>query len=1270
MPHRDFTHLHVASWYSLRFGTAPPEELVRVAAGNGMRSLALTDRDGLYGAIGFVDACGRAGLAPVLGTDLALGPAPALGTVPAPGPGGPFPPPPRGGPGTRTRGVRGGGAGRDLPGAPGPASRVTVLALGSDPALDPGTGLPGGTGWTRLCRLVTDVRLHGRPVLPGLVAGHADAAGAPALAVLLGPDSEVGRAVLARRDDLALEALARWRRAVPAGGVFVEVVCHDGPPGTPASLGHASRLLALARRAGVRAVLTNAVRYPTRAGAVTADLLDAVRDRAGQATARRAGARADLVDGEGMAVLARRVARAAGEEDLACGLLRATGELAALCRIDGGRDLGLGSVHFPENHLLGPPSGRSPLRELRERCEAALPLRYPGLRGRALGVVTERLEDELDCVGAAGYAGYFLTVARICRMIRARGARVCARGSGAGSLVNHLLGISGVDPVRHDLLMERFVSPRRSDLPDIDLDVESDRRQEIQGAVLECFGPDRATCLRVVETYRARQAIRDAARALGIPGARAASIARSFPHLRARRIRSALAELPELRSWGVAGGGTDRLFDLAERLDGLPRHTALHPCGIVLSDGGLLDRAPLEAGGAATPMSQFGTHDVERLGLLKLDLLGNRMQSAMAHALREIVRVDGPGAADAGDHGPSAPYLCPDTGRIDLDAIPPDDPRTFRLIRSTRTVGCFQIESPGQRELLGRFAPETFDDLVLDISLFRPGPMACDMVTPFLRARRTGRGTPSLHPSLDPVLRPTYGVVLFHEQVLRMVAITSGCCLAEADEARRKLATERGRQEVHRWWWPLALSHGYDGASARRIWQVLVAFGAFGFCKAHAAAFAVPTYQSAWLKARHPAAFLAGVLTHDPGMYPRRLILQEARRSGVEILPLDVNRSRAAYRVERVGRDPAGDTAGSPRADGQLPGQGYGIRLSLSDVKGIRGEEVTRIVDRAPYTCLEDFRDRAAAPAPVTERLLLAGAFDALHGLHDPVPRPGGARLTRRDLLLHLRDLERRPPAASRRSAPPRQLSLDLPPSGHDPLPRPDPSPGPDPRVPSGPPVRPDRPLRPGPLPAGLPGTTPEELVLDQLEVLGLDACQHVLREYAPMLDDLRVTASDRLLERRNGTELLVAGARVAVQTPATRSGRRVVFLTLDDPTGPVDLAFFPDVQERCAGTVLTSWLLLARGVLRRSGPRGACLRATGAWDLVRLKGLYDRDGAAAVLRELVRPRDPAEPAGPCGAAGSRNDRCAPPGALRTPAPGRRGGRPGPGAAGPRGTGR
>ncbi|MGH8895389.1 MAG: DNA polymerase III subunit alpha, partial [Actinomycetes bacterium] len=515
---------------------------------------------------------------------------------------------------------------------------------------------------------------------------------------------------------------------------------------------------------------------------------------------------------------------------------------------------------------------------LRERCEAGLGRRAMA----ATSAVRNRLEEEMGVIEKLGYPSYFLTVADVVDLIRDMGVRVAARGSGAGSLVNYLLGISGVDPMRHGLLMERFLSPLREALPDVDIDVESARRTEVYERILDRFGGERVACVSMMDTYRVRHAIRDVGAALGMPPGEIDQIAKAFPHIRARDVHNALQELPELRAsrLGQHGeGGLDLLFRLVERLDGLPRHVALHPCGVLLSDTTLLDRTPVEASWLGFPMSQFDKDDVEELGLLKLDVLGIRMQSAMAYAVDEVVRVDGGEPIDLDDQA----------------QVPLDDPDTFALIQSTRTLGMFQIESPGQRELVGKFGPETFGDLITDISLFRPGPVKSDMVTPFLKARQGWAEPEYLHDDLRYALEETCGVVVFHEQVLQIISTFTGCTLAEADEVRRALGAPDGQPEVEVWLRPRALARGYDVPTVERVWEVLKAFASFGFCKAHAAAFALPTYQSAWLKAHHPAAFLAGVLTHDPGMYPKRLILDDARQFGIAVLPLDVNRSDATY---------------------------------------------------------------------------------------------------------------------------------------------------------------------------------------------------------------------------------------------------------------------------------------------------------------------------------------------------------------------------------------
>jgi error-prone DNA polymerase len=1204
-----FVHLHVASGYSMRHGTATPAQLVDRAVAWGQPALALTDRDGLYGAVKFVRACMDAGVAPILGVDLAVGPEEP----------------------TRTRTARTparGGVEVD-PRLP----RVTVLARGSR------CGLLPGMGWSALCRLVTATHLRGERGIPvttaSLVADHAwsgealhpvsgpargaGSDGAPLVArrergtpgrlvVLLGPDSDVGRAVLAKRRAAARASLDRWVRLLPPGCVAVEVVCHGGPEHRPGSLGQAGRMLALAREAGVRSIITAAVRHADPQDGPVADLLDAARrlvpldDR----HLDRVTSAGHLAPTPVMRSLALDVAQVSGPDlvgggtrarEVARELLDRTAALAAECVQDPRADLGVGSVHLPEPDVLGIRPGIDPGQVLARRCREAIGTRFPARTDTQLESVSARLEDELAVIDSLGYPTYFLTVAAVCDLIREMGVRVAARGSGAGSLVNYLLGISGVDPMRHGLLMERFCSPLRAQLPDIDIDVESARRTEIYERVLDHFGGDRVTCVSMMDTYRVRHAIRDVGAALGLPPAEIDTMAKAFPHIAARNARNALAELPELRASGFDAPRLQLVLDLVERLDGLPRHIALHPCGVILSNAGLLDRTPVEASWLGFPMSQFDKDDVEAMGLLKLDILGVRMQSAMAHAVDEVERVDGV--------------------RIDLDEeseVRLDDEETFELVRSTRTLGCFQIESPGQRELIGKFGPRTFEDLIIDISLFRPGPVKSDMIIPFLNARQGWAEPNHLHPSLVPALEETEGVVVFHEQILKIVAVTTGVSLAEADEVRRALGTSEGQERVEQWWRPAALGQGYAPADVDRIWDVLKSFASFGFCKAHAAAFALPTYQSAWLKTHHTAAFLAGVLTHDPGMYPKRLILDDARSFGIRILGLDVNASTGSYRYER---DAEGTAA---------------IRLSLADVHGITDAEVAQIVAAAPFCALSDFWQRAHVSRATTERLVLAGGFDSIHGivLDGPVARgaaggPGPAsrldtlgeglgrrgRVTRRDLLLHVAELDRwssvrhrtagrsrsrrapdigsadvRALAAAQSQgpaavdpAPASQLMLDL---------------GDAPQLVST---------------SGLPEMTGPERVRAELEVLGLDASGHVVDFYEPLLAELGVSRARDLLTGRNGREVWVAGVKVATQTPPVRSGRRVVFLTLDDATGPIDLTFFEDVQGPYAATVFHSWLMLCRGVVRRTGPRGVSIRATGAWELSALHEAWSTGG-------------------------------------------------------------
>ncbi|QFG21222.1 DNA polymerase III subunit alpha [Actinomadura sp. WMMB 499] len=1104
-------HLHVASAYSLRHGVAPPAALVERAAELGLETLAVTDRDGLYGAVRHVLACRDAGIGAIVGADLALA---------------------------------GGG-------------RIVALAVGR-------------AGWRSLCRLVSAAHAPGHAAVRAsgegpavtreLVGAHAEG-----LVVLLGPASDVGRAVAERRPDEAARRLAGWRATAE---VAVEIVNHfDRGDGH-----RAARMLALAREAGVPAVLGNAVRYLDPADYPVAQVLDVTRRLVPLD-------RRHLEERTGHAYL-KPVAEMRRVAELSCGpgddpgaLLAATRRLSERCVLDPDGDLGMDRVHLPA--VDGDAHAR-----LAARCADGLARRGMEHSARA----ADRLADELAVIARKGLAAYFLTVADAAALIRSRGIRCAIRGSGAGSLVNHLIGIGDLDPLRHDLLMERFLADSREGLPDIDLDVESARRHEAYRALFDRYGADGTACVSMMETYRARSALRDVGNAVGLPPQEIDAIAKAFPHIRARQIRTALHDLPELRQSNLAQGRLEVLYRIAERLDGIPRHIAMHPCGVLLSSPTLHDRTPVEESALGFPMSQFDKDDVEAMGLLKLDVIGVRMQSAMAHAVDEIDRTTG--------------------ARPDLEAVPRDDPATFELIRTSRTLGCFQIESPGQRELIGRLQPRDLDDLVIDISLFRPGPVASDMVSPFLDSRAGLRAPEYPHPDLEPALRESLGVVVFHEQVLRVLDVMTGCGLSTAEAARRALGGAEGQAVIGAWFRERALARGYDEAAVERVWRTLTAFGAFGFCKAHAASFALPTYQSAWLKRHHTAAFYAGVLTHDPGMYPKRVILDDARHFGVPILPLDVNRSTADWHVEPV---PEGGPAG--------------IRVALAEVKGISEAEVEAIVaaraDGRPYRSLTDFWRRARVSRPIAERLVLAGGFDALYGpAPEPAPPAGGSLVPRRDLLCRVGALERVTARPRRGGVADGQLPLGFDDGELEPLL-------------AGPPAGPLADPALGDVPStGLPPMTPAEIVEAELEILGMDVSRHVVSFYRPLLAVLRAVPAADLPRRPPGGDVVVAGVKVATQTPAVRSGQRVIFATLDDATGPVDLAFFESVQDRCAATVFGSWLLAVRGRIRRAGGRAVSITATACWDLAFLEEERRRGGPDAVRAAMTRPGPSGRPVG------------------------------------------
>ena len=1075
-----FTHLNVSSAYSFHFGTAKPDQLARAAKQLGQDALAITDRDGLYGAVKHISACLEENISPIVGVRLRV----------------------------QNRGS------------------VTVLAKGHN----------GGLGWSALCKIVSKAQLKSQGRSKKEIAiSEKDLAelvcldGKPNCTVLLGPDSDFGQAVIASNATTAARLLLDWQELIPVQqSLAVEIVSHLTEPGTNYSSLQARRMLQLALTTNTQAVLTNAVRYLEPDDALTGDVLDAARQLTPLGIfTPQPNAQAWLKPEHLMQQLALEITQS---QDGALRLLKSTQELSDSLRLDPVTDCDWSRPKTPEKSALGIEG--NPFEVLWQKAHAGIDWRYPNLSEDKLLAVRHRLHQELITINKLGFATYFLTVADVAQMIRDMRIRTAARGSGAGSLTNYLLGISGVDPIEHDLLFERFLSTERSSLPDIDIDVESARRHDIYRAIFKRYGGNRVTLLSMQSTYRGRGAVRDGGLALGFEEDQIDEIAKSIWRFSARNFRGMLGQKPELQKLAQQiehDRKLNLLVDVTERLDRLPRHISMHPCGVILGNENLLSLTPIEASGLGLPMSQFDKDDMDPMGMLKLDILGVRMQSSMAYAIREIERVSGKS--------------------VDLDAIPRDDKETFKQIRTTNTLGVFQIESPGQRELTGKHQPTEFNDLTIQISLFRPGPMKGNMIAPYLDGRHGFVKPDLIHEDLAPILRPTQGVVIFHEQVLKILNVMTGCSLAKADELRRTLEKDRG--VVERFFRDNATKRGYPKLVVDRIWSVLDGFGSFGFCKAHGAAFALPTYQSAWLKTHYPTEFLAGLFTHDPGMYPKRLLLSEARRLGVKILPIDVNKSKDEYLVEKT-KD------------------GIGIRMALTDLHGISDAEIKRIIKQAPYLDLADFYLRANPGRATIKRLALVGALDDLAG--------GSNDHTRGDVLERVRQLTS---LKTKQKLDQNQPTLDF--EARDQM------------------------------PIGHPEISRAGQVKAELELLGMDISDHQLAKFQPMLEDMGVVRANELVGLRSKTEVLVAGVRVATQSPPMRSGKRVVFITLDDGTGCSDATFFDEAQSRSSAVLFNTKLLLISGRTRRTGVKGVSIMAENAWDLNELFREYREKNLLAV---------------------------------------------------------
>ncbi|HXF97913.1 MAG TPA: error-prone DNA polymerase [Gaiellaceae bacterium] len=804
-------------------------------------------------------------------------------------------------------------------------------------------------------------------------------------------------------------------------------------------------------------------------------------------------------------------------------------------------------------------------RRLAAVCRAAFAERYREAGARLRRDAERRLEEELRLIDELGLAGFFLLhhdvleLARECALeVRGPGSprRFLppgrGRGSSVGSIVCYLTGLSHVDPVANELSLGRFLNRELASVPDIDLDFPRDIREKLIVAVTERYGREHAALVASFATYRSRGAIRDVGKALGLPPAELERLARLSDGWDARRVAEELARLPDAAR--KLGSRRWRAFAwLTGEIAGLPRHVSQHPGGMIVSSRPLVELVPVQpAAMAGRQLCQWDKDSCADAGFLKIDLLGLGMLSAVEDCVEQIARV----------HGEV----------VDLSRIPLDDPEVFADIQRADTVGAFQIESRAQMQSLLRTKPESLDDLTVQVALVRPGPIQGKAVHPYIEARERLRADPGYvwpvdHELLREPLRSTYGVVVFQDQVLEVAMALAGFTVGEAEGLRRAMSRKRSHEalEAYRGRFVAgAARQGVDAATAHAVFDKLVGFSGFGFPKAHAAAFGLLAYQSMWLRRHYPAEFLCALLNAQPmGFYPPATLVRDAQRRGVEVRPVDVNRSAAACTLEpqqrgqvpfvaptaqRTGPDPSPtqQTGPDPRVAGPDPSptQQTGpdprvaVRIGLRYVSSVGAEEAEALVAEreanGPFRDVGDLARRAPLSREGLEALVRSGACDSFG-------RP------RRELLWEL-GLALRPRPVPGTAGAARQLPLALAPTAETPA---------------------------------LPDLTRWERLLADYRHTGLSVDTHPLALLRPHLPAGTLSSAE-LRGQPHGRRVAVAGMTVARQRPSTANG--IVFLLLEDEHGQVNLIVPPPVYDRFRPTVRAEPLVLARGRYERVG--------------------------------------------------------------------------------------
>ncbi len=1057
-----YAELHCHTNFSFLDGASHPENLVGEAVRLGLDALAVTDHDGLYGAVRMAEVARALGLPTVFGAEVTLG------------------------------------AGKASSGLPDPEGEHLIILA------------EGPTGYARLAKALSAAQMEGSKGAPRLTLDTlAGAARAPvhrhphpssandAWFVLTGcRKGPVPRALMDEGPAAAARALARLVDAFGAERTLVELWDHHDPLDQPRN----DALATLAARAGVEIVATNNVHYATPAERPLATALAAIRARRPMDALDPwlpAAASAHL---RSPAEQARRFARWPGA-------VERTVEVARACAFD----LAMAAPCLPDFPV---PPGHTEMSWLRHLAWAGADRRYPPDHPQH-AEARVRIAGELDTIEELGFAGYFLLVHDLVEFCRRENLFCQGRGSAANSAVCYALGVTKADAVGLGLLFERFLSPERDGPPDIDLDIEHERREEAIQYVYRRYGRDRAAQVANVITYRPRSALREMAKACGLSPGAADAVAKSVEGWTMRDVRAdagddGLAAIPP------------QVLDLAQQVQGFPRHLGIHSGGMVIADRPLTEYCPVEwAAMENRSVLQWDKDDCAAAGLVKFDLLGLGMLTLLHLAVDLIAEHRGI--------------------EIDLATIPQED-AVYDMLCAADTVGIFQVESRAQMATLPRLRPRTFYDLVVEVALIRPGPIQGGSVHPYIRRRRGEEPVTYLHPLLEKSLEKTLGVPLFQEQLMQMAIDVAGFTPAEADLLRQAMGSKRSHERMAAMRDRLRAGmarNGITGEVAAEIAHKLEAFADFGFPESHSVSFAYLVYASSWMKLHYPAEFTAALLNAQPmGFYSPHTIVRDARRHGVEVRGPDLSASGRHCTLEA-------------RDDGE-----FAVRVGLRYVRNLGDALLERIeaerVVAGPFASMEDLARRTGASTAACEALATAGAFGCFGSVYGS--SPGGSSLCDRgpqpqspaDASVGLSRRDALWAAAALREARPDKLpglvtGLEAPP---------------------------------------LPGMTPVEEAAADLWAMGLSPTSHPTEFARPDLDAAGVVSIAGLAEIPHRSVVEVAGVVTHRQRPGTAAG--VIFINLEDETGLLNVICSPGVWRRHRRAGRTASALVVWGVLER----------------------------------------------------------------------------------------